>query len=78
MMRFHRRVDRLAKRVRAGNRDAGPFTIFLVEATADRPVGVRVVWGGIAREVTYDPAHGPPPLPPGGPHKLILGPAFDV
>ncbi|QEL20769.1 hypothetical protein [Limnoglobus roseus] len=73
-MRFHRRI----KRVRAGNRDAGPFTIFLVEAAADRPVGVRVLWGGIAREVCYDPDQGPPPLPPGGPHKLILGPAFDV
>jgi hypothetical protein len=37
------------------------------------PVSRWEVWGGAGVEITYDPAAGPPELPPGGPHKLIVG-----
>lgn len=71
-------MERLRRRVREAEPAAGPLTVFLVEATADNPPGLRVVWGGVAREICYDLAVGPPELPPGCPHKLILGPVFDV
>ncbi|QEL20480.1 hypothetical protein [Limnoglobus roseus] len=77
-MRIRSRLDRLTNRRRATRPGAPPLVIFLIEATVGQPVGTRVVWDGRAREVTFDPAAGPPPLPPGGPHKLIAGPAFDV
>jgi hypothetical protein len=32
-----------------------------------------VVWAGAGLEVVFDPASGPPDLPPGGPHKVLLG-----
>jgi hypothetical protein len=50
-----------------------PLTIFLREAGPGLPAGERAVWGGVGREVVYDPAAGLPILPPGGSHKLLLG-----
>ena len=73
-MRLRGWIERLTRRVPEAQPAAGPLTVFLVEATAECLPGMRVVWGGVAREVCYDPALGPPPLPPGGPHKLIPGP----
>ena len=69
-MRLRTRVERLARRTGA---DRVPLTIFLREATPDLPVGRRVVWGGVGLEIVFDPEQGVPALPPGGPHKLILG-----
>jgi hypothetical protein len=50
-----------------------PLTVFLREATPELPVGRPMVWGGVGLEIVFDPAEGWPELPPGGPHKLILG-----
>lgn len=77
-MRNRARLQRLIDQVRARCGETGPLTIFLVEADAEHPVGTRVIWGGRAREIAYDPTQGWPALPPGGPHKIILGPEFDV
>ena len=38
---------------------------------------MTVVWGGIGREVRHTAGSGMPLLP-GGPHKLYLGPPFEV
>ncbi|QEL20478.1 hypothetical protein [Limnoglobus roseus] len=77
-MRLRGRLDQLTNRVRSTRPDAPPLTVFLIEATVDRPVGTQSVWGGIAREICYDPTAGPPVLPPSGPHKIVFGPEFDV
>jgi len=49
-----------------------------VEASPGGPVGTRTDWDGQALEITFDPTHGPPPLPPNGPHKIIPGPIFEI
>ena len=72
-MSLHSRVVRLLRQRAAHASAAGPLTLFLVEARPDKPVGSRACWDGLGREIVYDPAAGWPPLPPGGPHKLILG-----
>ncbi len=77
-MRIDHRLQKIADRLRARHGATGPLTIFLVETDADHPVGTRVIWGGRAREIAYDPAMGEPALPPGGPHMVILGPEFEV
>lgn len=77
-MSRHRRLDKLIERLQARHGETGPLTLFLVEADAEHPVGTRVIWGGRAREIAYDPAQGWPALPPGGPHKIILGPELEV
>jgi hypothetical protein len=71
-VKLRSRLDRLNKRL--GDRpEHGPLTVFLREAAPGLPPGRRVVWDGRAVEVVYDPAAGPPELPPGGPHKVISG-----
>jgi hypothetical protein len=77
-MNHRHRLDKLIERLRARRGETGPLTIFLIEANAEHPVGTRVIWGGRAREIAYDPELGEPALPAGGPHKIILGPEFDV
>lgn len=72
LTRLRRTFDR-----EVGLRSDHPLTVFLVPASAERPVGRRVCWGGFAVEITYEPTVGPT-LPPGGPHKVILGPELDV
>lgn len=73
--RFDRLRRRLARRFPVP--PPAQLTLFLVPASADRPVGQRVCWDGVALEIAYDPAVGPR-LPPGGPHKILLGPAVEV
>ncbi len=77
-MRNRGRLDKLIARLQARHDATGPLTIFLVEADAEHPVGTRVIWGGRAREIAYDPARGKPLLPPGGPHQVILGAEMEV
>jgi hypothetical protein len=77
-MKNRHRLDRLRKRLQACHGETGPLTLFLVEADAEHPVGTRILWNGRAREIAYDPAQGWQALPPGGPHKIILGPEFEV
>jgi hypothetical protein len=72
-MKLHSRLVRLQKRWDAERPDGGPLTVFLRETNPELPVGQRVVWGGVGLEIVFDPAQGMPELPPGGPHKLILG-----
>jgi hypothetical protein len=72
-MTLRSRLGRLRKQLTAARPPAGPVTVFLVVAGPGQPVGRREVWGGAGVEITYDPAAGPPELPPGGPHKLIVG-----
>jgi hypothetical protein len=76
-MSLAQRLARLAKQLQEHPEDPH-LTLFLVECSPDRPVGIRSCWNGVAREICYDPALGPPKLPPGGPHKIILGPAVEV
>ena len=71
-MRNRQRLDKLIERLRSRSGETGPLTIFLVETDTDHPVGTRVIWGGRAREIAYDPAQSEPSLPRGGPHKIIL------
>jgi hypothetical protein len=71
-VKLRARLARLKQRL-GGNRPAGPVTVFLREAAPGLSPGRRVVWDGRAVEVVYDPAAGPPELPPGGPHKVICG-----
>lgn len=73
-----RRLDKLIARLQARHGEIGPLTLFLVEVDVEHPVGTRILWGGRAREITYDPAGGWPALPPGGPHTIILGPELEV
>jgi hypothetical protein len=70
-MSLRSRIGKLLKR--CGARDTGPLTLFLREAAPGLPIGERIVWNGSGREIVFDPAQGPPPLPPGGPHKQMLG-----
>jgi hypothetical protein len=77
-MNRRRRLDKLIARLQARHGETGPLTLFLVEANAEHPVGTRILWNGVAREIAYDPARAAPALPPGGPHKIILGPELDV
>lgn len=77
-MNRRRRLDKLTERLQARRGETGPLTLFLVEADAEHPVGTRILWGGRAREIAYDPTQGWPALPPGGPHKIILGPELEV
>lgn len=73
-MNIRSRVARLTRRT-AADRSAGPLTVFLGPAAAAHPPGRRAVWDGAGVEIVYDPATGPPQLPPGGPHKLVLNAA---
>jgi hypothetical protein len=72
-MGVRQRVERLAKHAGAQATAGGPLTVFLREAGPGLPVGRRVVWDGVGLEIVFDSAAGWPTLPPGGPHKLILG-----
>ena len=67
-MTLRSRLDRVGRRLTPAT--AAPLRVFLRESGA---AGERAVWDGLGREVVYDPAAGPPALPPGGPHKLVLG-----
>ncbi len=73
--RLQRLVERAEKRRKA---DAPHLTVFLVEAGPGRPVGTRTDWDGHALEITFDPTLGPPTLPPGGSHKIVLWPIFEI
>jgi hypothetical protein len=77
-MNRHRRLDKMVERHQACHGETSPLTLFLVEADAEHPVGTRVIWGGRGREIVYDPTQGEPALPPGGPHKIVLGPELEV
>ena len=78
-MSIRSRLQRLVERAKQQRQaDAPHLTVFLVEAGTGRPVGTRTDWDGQALEITFDPTLGPPTLPPGGPHKIILGPIFEV
>ncbi len=70
-MTLRGRLGRAEKRVGAVLPPAGPLTLFLVAGPPGCGTDARAVWGGAGREVAFDPAAGWPPLPPGGPHKLI-------
>lgn len=70
-MTLRSRLARVGRRLAPAT--AHPLTVFLRESGPGLPAGERAVWGGVGREVVYDPAAGPPALPPGGPHKLMLG-----
>lgn len=70
-MTLRSRLDRVGRRLAPATTQ--PLTIFLREAGPGLPAGERAVWDGLGREIVYDPAAGPPVLPVGGPHKLILG-----
>ncbi len=69
-MKLQARMDRIDRRL--GNATPHPLTLFLLETRPGLPVGERVVWDGLGREIVFDPADGPPRLPPGGPHKLLI------
>ena len=78
-MSIRSRLQRLTKRAQQQRQaDAPHLTLFLVEAGPGRPVGTRTDWDGQALEITFDPTLGPPALPPGGPHKIVLGPIFEI
>jgi hypothetical protein len=53
------------------------LTLFYVAVGPGEPTGIAEAWGGAAREVRY-PAGSPVPRLPGGPHKLVRGPVFEV
>ena len=72
-MKPNARLNRVKKRIDAARPQRGPLTLFLRELGPDLPIGRREVWDGIGLEIVFDPAAGFPELPPGGPHKLILG-----
>ncbi|HET6572270.1 MAG TPA: hypothetical protein VFG68_01620 [Fimbriiglobus sp.] len=74
-MRLGVELGRIEKQLGQGRPGCGPKTVFLVEEPPGTPTTRRELWGRAAVEVVYDPTAGPPPLPPGGPHKLIIGPA---
>ena len=83
VMSMKHRVNRLQKRVGGLVPDKGPLTLFYMDATPDFPVGSRrEVWGGIGLEIAVRPGSdiddGEWPLIPGGPHKIIKGPVFEV
>ena len=77
-MSIRTRLQRLVERAQKRQADAPHLTVFLVEAGPGRPVGTRTDWDGQALVITFDPTQGPPALPPGGPHKIVLGPIFEV
>ncbi|HEY3790077.1 MAG TPA: hypothetical protein VGL71_14550 [Urbifossiella sp.] len=70
-MKLQARLDRVEKHL--GPVSTAPLILFLRETEPGLPVGERIVWNGTAREIVFDPATGWPPLPPGGPHAVVLG-----
>lgn len=46
-------------------------------ADTEHPAGTRILWGGRAREIRFDPTKGQPALPSGGPHMIIVGPELE-
>ncbi|HET6576244.1 MAG TPA: hypothetical protein VFG68_21765 [Fimbriiglobus sp.] len=72
-MRLSGKLGRIEKQLGQGRPGCGPPTVFLVEGPPGAPTSRRELWGGAAVEVVYDPTAGPPSLPSGGPHKLIVG-----
>jgi hypothetical protein len=77
-MNHNARLQRLVKRLQDHQPEHPHLTLFLVECSPDHPVGIRSLWNGVAREICFDPANGAPELPPGGPHKIILGAGVEV
>ena len=77
-MKSKTRLERLVRRFGDVQGSAGPLTLFLVAGPPGQAETRRSCLGGVALEITFDPELGWPEFPPGGPHKLVYGPEFDV
>ena len=75
-MRVNARLDRLGRKL-APPELPKCLTVFYLAVGPGEPTGVTEVWGGAGREVRH-PAGSPMPLLPGGPHKVVRGPVFEV
>jgi hypothetical protein len=76
MRNLTRRLEQLTRRLPLPPR-LPHLTVFLHEVGDDEPTGTTPFWNGVALDIRYH-AKQPPTMPPGGPHKIILGPGIEV